>query len=47
MLDAYNLPENVTVHKTQSGGHLGYLGRPGEEGGVRWLDYFLLKLLFG
>ncbi len=47
MLDNIELPENVSIHKTARGGHLGYLGAPGSEGGVRWLDHFLLTLIFG
>lgn len=45
VLDRLDLPENIAVHKTKWGGHLGYLGRPGEEGGIRWLDSFLLKII--
>ncbi len=45
MLDSIELPTNIAIHRTKWGGHLGYLGRPGEEGGVRWLDTFLLKII--
>ena len=47
MLDNCKLPENIDVFKTVSGGHLGYISAPGTEGGIRWLDYFLLGLIFG
>ena len=47
MLDNIELPDNISVYKTARGGHLGYLGAPGSEGGVRWLDHFLLTLILG
>lgn len=47
MLDHCQLPENIEIFKTASGGHLGYISAPGTEGGIRWLDYFLLNLIFG
>lgn len=46
VLDNLSLPGNISIYKTARGGHLGYLGVPGSEGGVRWLDHFLLTLIF-
>ena len=46
MFDHITLPETVSVHTTSRGGHLGYLGAPNSEGGVHWLDHFLMTLIF-
>lgn len=42
-LDDMRLPTNVEVFKTKTGGHLGFLGMPGTEGGFRWMDNLILK----
>jgi len=41
-IDSVVLPENVDVHKTKNGGHLGFLGMPGKKAGLHWLDDLLL-----
>jgi predicted alpha/beta-fold hydrolase len=40
--DAMTLPSNVEVYHTIRGGHLGFLGSPGQPGGYRWMDTQLL-----
>jgi predicted alpha/beta-fold hydrolase len=40
--DALTLPPNIQVHHTIRGGHLGFLGIPGQPGGYRWMDTQLL-----
>lgn len=37
-LDGVRVPANVKVVRTRHGGHLGFLGMPGAEGGFRWMD---------
>lgn len=37
------LPPQIQVWQTERGGHLGFLGRPWEQGGYRWLDSQLLS----
>jgi uncharacterized protein len=37
-LDSLLLPSHINIYKTKQGGHLGYLGHPGSERGVNWLD---------
>jgi len=40
--DGLILPENVTVYRTEKGGHLGYLGMPGRKKGFYWLDNLIM-----
>lgn len=42
-LDAFRLPSNVQVVRTRGGGHLGFLGMPGSDGGFRWMDSQVLR----
>ena len=42
-LDGVRVPANVEVVRTRHGGHLGFLGRPGDEGGFRWMDAQVLR----
>ena len=42
-IDTIKVPECVEVVKTENGGHLGYLGVPGDEHGIRWLDSMLIR----
>ena len=42
VFDGVALPPNVQVLRTQGGGHMGFLGRPGTPGGYYWLDASLL-----
>ena len=46
LLDQSNLPKNVEVVITENGGHLGYLGIPGQKGGFHWMDSLLLQWFF-
>ena len=53
LLDLYKVlspfeevPENVKILITENGGHLGYLGTPGQKGGFHWMDSVLLQWLF-
>lgn len=46
LLDQSDLPTNVDVVITESGGHLGYLGVPGQKGGFHWMDSVLLQWIF-
>lgn len=39
------LPSHVEVFHTRFGGHVGFLGHPAAQGGVRWLDWRLLSWL--
>lgn len=41
--DAMTLPSNVQIYHTIRGGHLGFLGLPGQPGGYRWMDAQLLE----
>ncbi len=43
VLDNVLLPENISIYKTEKGGHLGFLGRPRRSGGFHWMDSLLLK----
>lgn len=45
LLDQKDLPNNVEVVITENGGHLGYLGIPGQKGGFHWMDSVLLQWL--
>ncbi|MDJ0651862.1 MAG: alpha/beta fold hydrolase [Simkaniaceae bacterium] len=46
LLDQMSLPKNVDVIITENGGHLGYLGVPGQKGGFHWMDFVLLRWIF-
>lgn len=46
-LDDLPLPEVVDLFKTKKGGHMGYLGDPRHEKGVRWLDALLVDWILG
>jgi predicted alpha/beta-fold hydrolase len=37
-LNGLSLPNNLNVHLTRQGGHMGYIGSPRSKGGYRWLD---------
>jgi len=37
--DAIALPKSVLLHRTKHGGHLGYVGRPGIDPDLRWMDW--------
>ena len=37
-VNGLTLPQNIHVHLTQKGGHLGFLGTPGSQEGYRWMD---------
>lgn len=39
-------PPNIEILVTEQGGHLGYLGIPGLEGGFHWMDTILLQWIF-
>lgn len=41
-LQRVHLPPHINVIYTPNGGHLGFLGRLGRSGGIRWLDRQLL-----
>ncbi|MBF5059216.1 YheT family hydrolase [Candidatus Neptunochlamydia vexilliferae] len=43
VLEGIDLPEQIEVLITEKGGHLGYLGMPGKEGGFHWMDGLLLR----
>ncbi|MCB1067047.1 YheT family hydrolase [Simkania negevensis] len=40
------VPHNVDIVVTDQGGHLGYLGMPGQEGGFHWMDSIILQWIF-
>lgn len=40
------VPDNVNILITERGGHLGYLGMPGQKGGFHWMDTILLQWIF-
>lgn len=40
------ISENVNILITENGGHLGFLGTPGQKGGFYWMDSVLLQWLF-
>lgn len=42
-LDAYQLPDNISVTITKHGGHMGFLGSPLDVGGFHWMDHMLLR----
>lgn len=46
VVDFKEVPENVDILITENGGHLGYLGIPGQEGGFHWMDSVLLQWIF-
>ncbi len=37
--DALELPDTVLLHRTESGGHLGYVGKAGVDPDLRWMDW--------
>ena len=41
-----NFAEKTEVFVTQNGGHMGYLGTPGSNGGFHWMDNILLQWIF-
>lgn len=43
--DRFELSPSVMIHRTERGGHLGFLGRPGQAGGYRWMDAAILRWL--
>ncbi|MCB1110817.1 MAG: alpha/beta fold hydrolase [Chlamydiia bacterium] len=46
VVDLKEVPENVDILITENGGHLGYLGTPGQQGGFHWMDSILLQWIF-
>lgn len=46
MIRDIQMPSNIEVMVTEKGGHLGYLGMPGEKGGFHWMDTVLLDWIF-
>lgn len=46
VLGEIKTPENVKIHVTEHGGHLGYLGFPGREGGFYWMDSMILQWIY-
>lgn len=46
LFDQKGLPDNVDVLITERGGHLGYLGIPGQKGGFHWMDSMILQWTF-
>lgn len=46
LLNQDGLPDNVDVIITDRGGHLGYLGIPGQKGGFHWMDSVILQWIF-
>jgi len=40
------VPDHVNIIVTDQGGHLGYLGTPGQEGGFHWMDSLILQWIF-
>ncbi|MDX8431666.1 MAG: alpha/beta fold hydrolase [Candidatus Algichlamydia australiensis] len=44
-LDDLTLPDHVEIHKTNKGGHMGFLGTPFSNRGFRWMDSMLLDWL--
>ena len=45
-LEKEGIPENVEILITENGGHLGFLGIPGQKGGFHWMDSVLLQWIF-
>ena len=45
LLHQEGLPNNIEVVITERGGHLGYLGIPGQKGGFHWMDSVILQWL--
>ena len=43
VLDSIQIPKNIDVLITDHGGHLGFLGIPGQKGGFLWMDFVLLQ----
>ena len=41
VLDGLTMPDNVSIYKTEKGGHIGYLGYPSQ--GFHWLDKILIS----
>lgn len=46
VLGNVKVPDNVDILITEHGGHLGFLGTPGEEGGFHWMDSTILQWIF-
>jgi len=46
VMENVQVPPNVDILVTEQGGHLGYLGVPGQEGGFHWMDTILLQWIF-
>ncbi len=42
-IEEVEIPSHIEVFKTDRGGHLGFLGRPGKDYGFRWMDSLLLS----
>ena len=39
IFESLNTPETVTLHITDHGGHLGFIGRGGIDADRRWMDW--------
>lgn len=46
VLDSVTVPDTVNILITEHGGHLGYLGIPGQKGGFHWMDSVLFQWIF-
>ena len=40
-------PDHVQLHMTESGGHLGFLGRRGVDPDIRWMDWRIVEWIAG
>jgi len=46
IFDTIQVPNNVDILITEHGGHLGYLGVPGQIGGFHWMYFILFQWIF-
>jgi len=46
VMENVKVPDHVNIIVTDQGGHLGYLGTPGQEGGFHWMDSLILQWIF-
>ncbi len=46
VLDAVDVPSNISILSTQRGGHLGFLGTPGKGRSFYWMDKVILNWIF-
>lgn len=45
MFEKFPVSKQVRLHVTRHGGHLGFIGRPGEDPDHRWLDWRLVQAI--